>query len=57
MSEEKMFEAQIITLGDAQVGKSSFILQYVEGRFEENYLSTIGFDSKITKKKWMMVKK
>ena len=46
-----MFEAQIITLGDAQVGKSSFILQYVEGKFEENYLSTIGFDSKITKKK------
>jgi len=39
-----MTEIKIITLGESKVGKSSFIIKYVEGRFSTNYISTLGLD-------------
>jgi len=30
-------EIKIITLGESEVGKSSFIIKYVEGQFSSNY--------------------
>lgn len=46
----KMFEAHIVTLGDGQVGKTSIIFRYFDNKFSNNYLATIGFDSKVKKK-------
>ena len=43
-SEEKIPEVQIITLGEAGVGKTSIILRYSENKFSENYLNTVGVD-------------
>ena len=45
----KMFEAHIVTLGDGQVGKTSIIFRYFDNKFSNNYLATIGFDSKVKK--------
>ena len=36
----------ILVLGDSSVGKTSIINQYVEGKFEENFISTCGLDLK-----------
>ena len=47
MEDKRLFEAEIITLGDGQVGKSSIILRYTDDKFHNIYLSTIGFDTKI----------
>ena len=46
---KKIFEAQIITLGDGQVGKTSIIFRYIDNKFSPVYLSTIGIDSKVKK--------
>lgn len=43
-SEEKIPEIQIVTLGEANVGKTSIILRYSENKFSENYLNTVGVD-------------
>ncbi|MHA1796954.1 MAG: Rab family GTPase [Candidatus Helarchaeota archaeon] len=40
--EEYVFK--IIIVGDPAVGKTALLLRYVEDRFEEEYLSTIGVD-------------
>ena len=39
-------EIKIITLGDSQVGKSSLIFRYIENKFSNNYITTMGFDIK-----------
>ena len=41
-------QKKICLLGDFAVGKTSLIRRYVEGRFEDKYLSTIG--TKISRK-------
>jgi small GTP-binding protein len=46
---KKMFDAQIITLGEGKVGKTSLIYRYIDNTFTLNYLSTIGIDSKVKK--------
>ena len=38
----KIIQKKICLLGDFSVGKTSLIRRYVEERFDENYLSTIG---------------
>ena len=38
---------KIITLGDSGVGKSSIIMRYANGIFDENYLPTVGIESYI----------
>ena len=38
---------KIILVGDSSVGKTSLLLKYLGGGFEENYMSTIGVDFKI----------
>ena len=50
-AQKKMFEANIVTLGDGQVGKTSLIFRYIDNTFSSNYLATIGFDSKVKKMK------
>lgn len=37
-----MYTKKICLLGDISVGKTSLIRRFVEGRFDETYLSTIG---------------
>ena len=37
-------EIKLITLGETAVGKSSFIVKYIEDRFSPNYISTLGLD-------------
>ena len=38
----KIIQKKICLLGDFAVGKTSLVRQFVEGRFDEKYLSTIG---------------
>jgi Ras-related protein Rab-1A len=33
-----------VIVGDTDVGKSTLLLRYVTGKFNENYKSTIGVD-------------
>ena len=35
---------KIMALGDTGVGKSCFLVQYVEGRFMMKYVTTVGVD-------------
>ena len=46
---KKIYDAQIITLGEGKVGKTSLIFRYIDDTFNLNYLSTIGIDSKVKK--------
>lgn len=32
-------------VGDAQVGKTSLMVKYVEGKFDEDYIHTLGTDT------------
>ena len=45
----KTVHKKICLLGDFSVGKTSLVRQFVEGRFDDSYLSTIGV--KISKRK------
>jgi small GTP-binding protein len=38
----KVVQKKVCLLGDFAVGKTSLVRQFVEGRFEDKYLSTIG---------------
>lgn len=44
----KVVQKKVCLLGDFAVGKTSLIRRYVEGRFDDRYLSTLGV--KITRK-------
>ena len=37
-------EIKLIVLGNTSVGKSSFILKYIEDKFVLNYIATLGMD-------------
>ena len=41
------FSFKILLLGDSTVGKTCFLKRYIDGTFQDAYLSTIGFDFKI----------
>ena len=51
VDKKKIFDAQIITLGEGKVGKTSLIFRYIDDTFTLDYLSTIGIDSKVKKTK------
>jgi small GTP-binding protein len=44
LTSEKQFVYKIMVLGDPSVGKTSLIRRFVENRFSEEYLSTIGVE-------------
>ena len=47
MSKKKNYEElKLLTLGDSSVGKSSFIVKYIEDKFSYNYIATLGLDFK-----------
>ena len=46
-SEESEERINIMTLGNSEVGKTSFITRYTEDSFSEIYLATIGIDFKV----------
>ena len=35
---------KFLTLGDSGVGKTSFLHQFTEGKFESKFISTVGID-------------
>ena len=37
----------ILLLGNSMVGKTSFILKYVDDKFQESYVNTVGIDFKV----------
>ncbi|EDQ88925.1 uncharacterized protein MONBRDRAFT_8415 [Monosiga brevicollis MX1] len=39
---------KVLIIGDSAVGKSSLIARYVAKKFEANYLTTLGVNSKLT---------
>ena len=45
-NEKKVEDFKILTLGDSSVGKTSFILKFIEDKFSLNYVATIGLDYK-----------
>ncbi len=45
-SSKKIGELKILTLGDTSVGKSSFIIKFIDNKFSLNYIATLGFDFK-----------
>ena len=44
MSEKQEYLFKVTLVGDGAVGKTTLLKRYVEGRFEMNYLMTIGAD-------------
>lgn len=38
---------KLLLIGDSDTGKSSILLQYSDGKFETNYITTIGIDFKM----------
>ena len=47
MSTEYDHLLKILLIGDSGIGKSTFLLKYVDDAFSESYISTIGVDFKI----------
>lgn len=45
--EEKKTEFNLLLVGDSEVGKTSILLKFTEGRFDETHMTTIGIDYKI----------
>ena len=41
---QNKIDIKIITLGDSHVGKSCLIVKYIDNKFSDSYVSTIGFD-------------
>ena len=48
---KKANQIDIILVGSEADGKTSIVLRYMENTFTENYLSTLGIDSKLKKVK------
>ena len=46
MNIESDFETliKLVLIGDSGVGKSNFLLQYIEGKFSPILMATVGFD-------------
>ena len=40
-------DIKIVTLGNTSVGKSSFIIKYIENKFTYNYIATLGLLNKL----------
>ena len=51
MSKKKFEELKLLTLGDSSVGKSSFIVKYIDDKFTYSYIATLGLDFKQKKMK------
>ena len=47
MDNEYEFLFKILLLGDSGVGKSCIILRYIENRFSQNLMNSIGVDFKL----------
>jgi len=47
MVEKVLFK--LLLVGESAVGKSSILLRYMDGKFEESYTNTIGVDFKVKK--------
>ena len=43
---DEVEKLKILTLGNRDVGKSCFISRYIDDKFQETYLMTVGFDVK-----------
>jgi small GTP-binding protein len=43
-SDEKIFRYKMILFGSSGVGKTSLVERFVNDKFEENYISTIGYN-------------
>ena len=42
MTKLRMLIAQVGLIGDSQIGKTSLMVKYVEGRLDEDYIETLG---------------
>ena len=45
--DENIIEYNILIVGDMLVGKTGLFMKYITGSFPNNYLATLGFDSKL----------
>ena len=43
---KQAIEIKLLTLGDTSVGKSSFIIKFIDDKFSYNYIATMGLDFK-----------
>jgi small GTP-binding protein len=41
------YKYKLLLLGDSGVGKTNFMIRYVDNEFQESFISTIGIDNKI----------
>ena len=37
---------KLLIIGDSSVGKSNFLFQFIENKFTDSHISTVGFDCK-----------
>lgn len=42
LGEKKLVNVKVGMVGDCQIGKTSFMVRYVEGEFNEDYIQTLG---------------
>jgi GTP-binding protein of the ras superfamily involved in termination of M-phase len=45
--DKKKVVVKVGMVGDSQIGKTSLMVKYVEGRFDEDYIETLGTFDKI----------
>ena len=46
---EKRLQLKFLILGEGMIGKSCLLVRYIDNKYKDNYLTTIGIDTRIKK--------